>query len=68
MIIVSINFGRSALFSWGKLKQYTLPDTRVIVSEWLSVNLTLEDRILLEKSANYPVVDPDYAVYIDNWN
>ena len=69
IIIISFNFGRLALISWQDVKQYALPDTRDIVSEWLVENTIKEDKILLEGTCNYPKVPfKDQAVFVAHLN
>ena len=69
LVIISINFSRIAFYCWQGVKQYSLPDTRDIVSQWLAKNITREDRILLEGTCYFPKVPyKEQAVYIDNCN
>ena len=69
ILIITVYFGRMAYFSFGYIRQFGLPDTRIIATDWLVSNTDRNDRILLENTCNFPKVPyEEQAFYIENWN
>jgi len=64
--LIGLYFYRSITFSWEDVRKYTLPDTRDLVTEWLNLNTTSSDRILLEDTSQFPKVpNEQQAVYVE---
>ncbi|MAX60753.1 MAG: hypothetical protein CML93_03160 [Rhodobiaceae bacterium] len=67
--LILILFLRSGYNSGKKVLEYGLPDTRVLMAEWLNQNTNKNDKILLQDTQNFPVVPhADQAIYIDHWD
>ena len=69
IFLIALNFGRGAVSGAHYSSQFSLADTRDIVSDWLRLNASSEDRILLENTCNFPVAPiAGRAVYVEHWN
>jgi hypothetical protein len=69
ILIITVYFGRMTYFSFGYIRQFGLPDTRIIATDWLVSNTDRNDRILLESTCNFPKVPyEEQAFYMENWN
>jgi hypothetical protein len=69
ILIIVLYFGRMTYFSFESVRQFGLPDTREIVTDWLDSNTDIKDRILLENTCNFPKVPyEEQAFYMKNQN
>jgi len=67
--LILIIFLRSGYNSGKKVLEYGLPDTRVLMADWLNQNTNQDDKIILQDTQNFPVVPhAGQAIYIDHWD